>query len=59
MIQKAQVIWYAIVLLQAVLLILPLLAVICSTNADATGQITTGAVIHFGDDPTTQYVKVM
>ncbi|XP_021937450.1 WAS/WASL-interacting protein family member 3-like isoform X2 [Zootermopsis nevadensis] len=38
-------------------LLIPLLAVFWSARADLPGQITTGAVIHFGEDPTTQYAK--
>jgi hypothetical protein len=45
-------------LLQAMLLIL-LLARVWNARGEPPGQITTGAVIHFGEDAATQYAKVM
>jgi hypothetical protein len=45
-------------LLQAVLLIL-LLTTVWDVRGEPPGQITTGAVIHFGEDAATQYAKVM
>jgi hypothetical protein len=45
-------------LLQVVQLIL-LLAAVWNTRGEPPGQITTGAVIHFGEDIASQYDKVM
>jgi hypothetical protein len=45
-------------LLQAMLLVF-LLTTVWDARGEPPGQITTGAVIHFGDDAATQYAKVM
>jgi hypothetical protein len=44
--------------LQAVLLIL-LLTTAWDVRGEPPGQITTGAVIHFGEDSAAQYAKVI
>lgn len=47
-----------VTLLQVVQLIV-LLATLWDARGDPPGQITTGAVIHFGEDAASQYAKVM
>lgn len=57
-VNKCNLIYYITLLLQGVLLAL-LLAAMWGAKAEPPGQITTGAVIHFGEDSASQYDKVV